>query len=314
MAHSATGSAPAPGGATCGPTGPGMLVVTNQVAGRTEAGTVDAVVSELRTGGDAELATSHADSELDTILDRRGDRRLIVVGGDGSLHSMVNYLWRRGEAQRCVVGLVPLGTGNDFARGTGIPLDPQQAARLILDGAPRPVDLISDDTGDVVVNAVHVGVGADAAAAARPLKPRLRQAAFLLGALLAGVRAEGWHLRITLDGVLLAGGARRVLMAGLSNAPTIAGGTAVLGPDASPTDGAFDVTVSFATRPLARLGYGLRMLRGRHREHPDVLHRTGRTLTVEGEPFHTNADGELGGPVTRRTWTMQPGAWRCILP
>jgi hypothetical protein len=41
---------------------------------------------------------------------------------------------------------------------------------------------------------------------------------------------------------------------------------------------------------------------------------TGRTLTIAGEPFHINADGELVGPVTRRTWKIRPGAWRCILP
>jgi hypothetical protein len=45
-----------------------------------------------------------------------------------------------------------------------------------------------------------------------------------------------------------------------------------------------------------------------------VLYRTGRTLSVAGEAFHINADGQLSGPVNRRTWTIQPGAWRCVLP
>ncbi|SDY69650.1 diacylglycerol kinase (ATP) [Micromonospora pattaloongensis] len=293
----------------------GMLVLTNDAAGRTQADAIATVLAELRGGGDdVELATCYRDADLPALLDQRGDRLLIVVGGDGSLHTTLKHLWRRGESRDCVVGLIPLGTGNDFARGTGIPLDPRDAARAVLHGTPRALDLITDDVGDVVVNAVHVGVGADAAAAARPLKRRLRQAAFPLGALLAGVRARGWRLRVTLDGVVLASGARPVLMAGLANAPSIAGGTATLGPDAAPTDGAFDVTVSFATAPLARLGYALRLLRGRHPERPDVLYRTGRTLTIEGEPFHTNADGELAGPVTRRTWTLHPRAWRCLLP
>ncbi|MEV1288646.1 diacylglycerol kinase family protein [Micromonospora sp. NPDC049679] len=292
----------------------GMLVVTNEAAGRTEGDALDAAIDELRSGGDVEVASCRQDTDLGPTLDRRGDRLLVVVGGDGSLHTSLKYLWRRGEAARCVVGLIPLGTGNDFARGTGIPLDPREAARLIVQGASRPVDLVTDDSGGVVVNAVHVGVGAEAAEAARPLKRRLRQAAFPVGALLAGVRTRGWRLRITLDGALVADGTRRVLMAGVANARSIAGGTAVLGPDASPTDGAFDVTVSFAVRPLARLGYGLRLVRGRHPEHPDVVYRAGRSLTVEGEPFHTNADGELAGPVTRRTWALRPAAWRCVLP
>ena len=81
------------------------------------------------------------------------------------------------------------GHGNDFARGVGIPLDPMAAAQVILTGAARPVDLVTDDAGGVVINAMHVGVGADAAVQARPLKPYLRIASFAVGAVLAGARA-----------------------------------------------------------------------------------------------------------------------------
>jgi diacylglycerol kinase (ATP) len=87
---------------------------------------------------------------------------------------LLKHLWRRGEAATTPVGLVPLGTGNDFARGVGIPLDHIEAARLVRTGRPRPVDLIVDDSGGVVVNAVHVGAGAGAAVKARPLERRSR--------------------------------------------------------------------------------------------------------------------------------------------
>jgi diacylglycerol kinase (ATP) len=292
-----------------------MLVVMNEAAGRIGSGEVAEVVAELETTGTVHVAACADEAGLNEILDRRGDRTLVVVGGDGSLHTTMKHLWWRGEADVCPVGLIPLGTGNDFARGVGIPLDPAEAARLIASGAAaRPVDLITDDAGGVVVNAVHVGVGADAAALARPLKRFLRSVAFPVGSAAAGIRARGWHLRIELDAVAVASGRRRVLMAGLSNAPTIAGGTAVLGPTASPTDGVFDLTVSLATGPLARIGYAARLVAGTHPQRADVVTATGRTLTIAGEPFHINADGELVGPVTRRTWTIRPGAWRCILP
>ena len=146
------------------------------------------------------------------------------------------------------VGLIPLGAGNDFARGVGIPLDPAEAARLIASGASaRPVDLITDDAGGVVVNAVHVGVGA--AAQAFPAERGL--SGWECGGRHTGPRLAPAHRARR---VAVASGRRRVLMAGLSNAPTIAGGTAVLGPTASPTDGVFDLTVSLATGPLARIG------------------------------------------------------------
>jgi diacylglycerol kinase (ATP) len=185
---------------------------------------------------------------------------------------------------------------------------------LIRTGRPRAVDLITDDAGGIVVNAMHVGVGADAAASAKPLKPYLRSAAFPVGAVVAGARATGWRLRIEVDGRVLTSGRRRVLMAGLANAPSIAGGTAVLAPGASATDGRFDVVVSTAVGPLARVGYALRLIRGTHPGRPDVVHRRGTTLSISGEPFQANADGEVSGPLRRRTWLMRPAAWRCILP
>jgi diacylglycerol kinase (ATP) len=291
-----------------------MLVVTNDLAGRTEDEPVAAAVSALALAGPVERVVSRDEAEWDAILDRRGDRTLIVVGGDGSLHTAVRSLWRRGEAATCPVGLIPLGTGNDFARGVGIPLDPIAAAHLIASTPARPVDLVTDDAGDVVVNAAHVGVGAVAAEAARPLKPYLKILSFPIGAVVAGTRTRGWRLRVEVDGQVLTSGRQRVLMAGLANAPTIAGGTAVLGPTATVEDGLIDVTVSLAVRPMARMGYAVRLLRGTHPDRDDVEYRTGRTLTISGEPFHINADGQLSGPVTRRTWTVRPGAWRCVLP
>jgi diacylglycerol kinase (ATP) len=158
-----------------------------------------------------------------------------------------------------------VGHGNDFARGVGIPIDSRKAARLVRTARAEPVDLLVDDADNVAVNAVHLGAGADAALIAQSWKRLLRRAAFPLGALIAGTTAAGWRLRVEVDGAIIASGRRRMLMVGLSNAPTIAGGTARLGPGASPQDGRVEVTVSLATRWLARLGYARALLRGHHR-------------------------------------------------
>src|SRR3954468_2968689 len=99
-----------------------MLVVTNELAGRTEAEAVQKVVEELGGEPAVELVTCHHETDLDAMLDRR-DGRTVVVGGDGSLHPLLKRLWQRKEAADCPVGLIPLGTGNDFDRGVGIPLD-----------------------------------------------------------------------------------------------------------------------------------------------------------------------------------------------
>ena len=109
-----------------------------------------------------EVAKTSNPGELDGVLHRAGGRTVVVAGGDGSLHAVVTALHKRHELAGSTLGLLPMGTGNDFARGNDIPLEVEDAARLVLDGEPRTVDLIIDEVGSVVVNNVHVGVGAQA--------------------------------------------------------------------------------------------------------------------------------------------------------
>jgi YegS/Rv2252/BmrU family lipid kinase len=251
--------------------------------------------------------------DLGRVLDGLGERTLVVVGGDGSVHTAVATLLSRGElsADR-PIGLIPLGTGNDLARTLGIPLEPAAAARALLAGRSRPLDLVVDDAGGVVVNAVHLGVGAEAAEKASALKDRLGRAAYAVGSVAAGAGATGWHLQIVVDGVPVDVD-REVLMVAVANGRTIGGG-APLAPDASPDDGLADVVVATSTGPLARLGFAVALRDGEHVERDDVLVVRGRSVTVTGDPFPLNADGELDGPVTARTWTVRPAAWSLLAP
>lgn len=289
-----------------------LLVVTNAAAGSTDDERVDAALAVLRAAADVRVDTCADPGDLDRLLDGLGDRTLVLAGGDGSVHTAVASLRRRGElSPDRPLGLVPLGTGNDLARTLGIPLDPAGAARALLTGRPRPLDLLVDDTGGVVVNAVHLGVGAEAAEKAGALKERLGKAAYAVGSVLAGAGSTGWDLRVDVDGEPLHTD-EPVLMVGVANGRTIGGG-AELAPDAAPDDGLLDVVVATSTGPLARLGFGVALREGGHVEREDVVAVRGRTVTVTGEPFPLNADGELDGPVDRRTWTVQPGAWAVLV-
>ncbi|ACZ88391.1 diacylglycerol/lipid kinase family protein [Streptosporangium roseum] len=284
-----------------------LLAIYNEEAGGVDDAARTAVMEVLRGGADV-VEVPAGQKDLDEMLDAHPGRDVVVLGGDGSLHVTVAALHRRGELDARTVGLVPLGTGNDFARGLGIPLDPEVAARIVLAGRPHPLDLLVDGEGGIVVNAVHLGVGAEASEQAKPLKPKLGRFAYAVGGLLAGVRSPGWRLRVTVDGRPLAEG-RPVLMVGIGNGVTIGGGTP-LTPRARPDDGMVDVVAALTTGPVERLVYALRLRRGTHPELRDVVTGRGREVVVEGEPVPVNADGELTGPVTRRRWTVAPGAWR----
>jgi diacylglycerol kinase (ATP) len=291
-----------------------VLVIANEEAGSAERDLVAAALAILGETEPVELAYSRDRAHLDEILDRRGDQLLVVAGGDGSLHAVVAALYGRGELRDCRLGLLPLGTGNDLARGLGIPLDPEDASRVIVSGQPRRLDLLVDDAGGVVVNAVHVGVGALAAQAAATLKSRLGRFAYPAGALAAGLRARGWRLEVRVDGELVVDPHGRSLMVALSNGPSIGGGIASVHPESVPHDGLADVVVSRAVGPLARVGYAVDLSRGTHLDRNDIQVARGRHVSVSGDSFLAVADGEIDGPMIRRSWTLEPAAWQLFAP
>ncbi|MFB4319236.1 diacylglycerol/lipid kinase family protein [Actinomadura sp. 21ATH] len=294
-----------------------MLILTNANAGTHDTETLERIAALLREGGrEVALRPTGSPEDLDRALDEHpaggsGDV-VVAAGGDGSIHGLVTRLRARGELGGRTVGLLPMGTGNDLARNLGIPLDPEGAARLLADGTPRELDILVDEDGGVVLNAVHVGIGATAARRATRFKPYLKAAAFSLGAVLSGMRETGWNLRVQADGESVAEG--RFLMVALSNASGIAGGTAQLAADGHPGDGRVELVVSAATGPLARVGFALRLRKGTHRHREDVVHTTACSVTISGEPFLANADGEVSGPYTHRCWTLDARAWRIIAP
>lgn len=295
-----------------------ILVMTNVEAGTNDEEAVETAADRLRQSTDVEVVATCDRGEVDTALAALGERDLVVAGGDGSLHMAVASLHSQGTLKDTRIGLIPLGTGNDFARGTHIPLDPLEAADVITAGRDRRIDILVDDSGGVVVNAAHVGVGADAGREARGWKSalgkvNLRRLGYGVGAVIAGFKTTGYHLRVVADGKVLADGSRRVLQVGVGNGSRVGGGTR-LTPDASPTDGLADILVSFAVAPRERFLYGVHLKRGTHDERHDVGTARAHQVTVDGEAFYCNVDGELIGPLRERTWTVEPQAFTMALP
>ena len=290
-----------------------LLLITNADAGTTDTENVEKALSVLRDAGDVEVCATSNPGELDGVLHRRGSRRVVIAGGDGSLHAVVAALHRRQELADTILGLIPLGTGNDFARGVGIPLDPEEAARLVVKGDVRPVDLLVDCVGSVVVNNVHIGVGAQASRKASKWKKRLGRVGYPIGALLAAVNPPFVRLRIEVDGEEVADFAHPILMVAIGNGPNVGGGAEIT-PEADPEDGRMDVMVSFAIGPVARIGYALGFRKGEHHEREDVKYLRASTVSVSGQNFYCSADGEVYGPERHRTWRVEPGALRMTLP
>ena len=90
-------------------------------------------ISQTRKAGDARLVTERLIKAYQHKMD---DLQLIVIGGDGTLHDVVNGLQRQGHPE-VAIGYVPTGTGDDFARANHIPLDPKKAAAALTTAMPR---------------------------------------------------------------------------------------------------------------------------------------------------------------------------------
>ncbi|MGH3316868.1 MAG: diacylglycerol/lipid kinase family protein [Nocardioidaceae bacterium] len=290
-----------------------VLLITNAEAGSTDADTLDDALEILRKYTDVEVARTSNPGELDGVLQRRGGRRIVVAGGDGSMHAVVAALHRRNELTKGVLALIPLGTGNDFARGTGIPLDVVAAAEVAVEGEVRPVDLLVNCAGQVVVNAVHFGIGAEAGRQASSWKRWMGRAGYPLGALVAGFTHHGVRLRVVADGEVLADLDQRLIQVAIGNGSNIGGGTE-LAPDASVEDGKADVVVSFATTPWAKLGYTVRLATGSHEERPDVVAARASRISISGQDFYCNADGEIYGPEVNHEWHVEPASFEMALP
>ena len=300
-----------------------LLVITNAEAGTADDEALRTALGILSERASVEVHATSQPGELDGVLQRAGSRRIVVAGGDGSLHAVVSALHRRHELDGAVVGLLPMGTGNDFARSLRIPLDPEEAALVIASGEVRRMDLIVDELGEVVVNNAHVGAGAAASRRGAGVKAKLGSIGFgkvnlgrlgyPIGALLSAFDEPSVHIHVELDGKVVTDVDRPVLMLAIGNGAHVGGGTE-LTPDADPEDGQVDVMISHAVGAAAKVGYALHLRRGEHHRREDVQYLRGSQVTISGDAFWISADGEVSGPERQRSWHVEPAAYSFILP
>ncbi len=291
-----------------------LLAIANASAGSTDDASVELALAILRKGYEVGVAITSTPDELDEALAGHPDvDGVVVLGGDGSLHAVVAALRKADRLDGVIVGLIPLGTGNDFAAALGLPDDPALAADLI-GGEPEAIDLIIDGSDHVVVNVAHIGIGAEAAIAAKPLKKFLGPLGYVAGALIAsvkGIATPGAKLTVTVDGYPLRPRGSVIQLA-VGNGRFVGGGAALL-PEADPSDGRLDLMVTYAGRRHRRFVYAWKLSKGVHHEHVDVIYRQGTRVAVQGDPLPCTSDGELTEAAPVHSWRIEPGVlqmWR----
>jgi diacylglycerol kinase (ATP) len=222
-----------------------LLVANRNASGLVSApGKVDAVRRLLeRAGASVEERLTESVEEMEAVLASDGDRRVALLGGDGTLHAAANAPGPKPE-----LALVPAGGANNVAHGLGIPLDLSSAAAVAVDGVARPLDGIlatNDGRRYIAVEGVSVGFLAVARSQYRAKNSMDVRAAVRAGA--AALRS--FHpFCVRVEG---RSGVERMQVSQLfvANLPLYAFGLRVA-PLADPTDGFADLTaIDARTRP-----------------------------------------------------------------
>lgn len=225
-----------------------------------------------------------------------GADRVLVGGGDGTVHEVVNGLSASGGGP-FRLGLLPLGTGNDLCRSLGLSLDPHDAVDTARSGDERPADLVAAEVaGDraLAVNFALGGLAGDIALHVTEERRRLWGGLVYLRAAVESLRSlRSFRTELVLDGERLA--PLDLMAVVVANGRYLGGGIPVA-PEARPDDGLLDVVAVRSCRP-ARLPALLgRVLTGRHLGHPGILWSRARRVEIRPDPLMPfNLDGQPFG-------------------
>ncbi len=226
-----------------------------------------------------------------------GRRLLIAMGGDGTFQGLANAA----AGTNALLGLIPAGGGNDFAAALGLPKDPVAAARFLLDGEPRPMDLLRARTADGKVRLYcgggGIGLDAETTRYASGIFRRFPGTLRYVASAICALR-EFSPLEVTVEfpGSEHPPVNTRVLLVGVLNTPTYGAGLG-FAPDARADDGWLDVALVRRLGWLEVLDVLPRLAQRGNLEIPQIeLFRAQRVRLTADRACVFHGDGEIFGP------------------
>lgn len=222
--------------------------------------------------------------------------QVLSMGGDGTNHILVNALVRHNQAhpqQALVYGVLPAGTGQDWARGVGMPMNTLAAVDWLVAAQPRPIDVghvLLDDDAHYFLNISSVGLSFDVASRVNATHRR-RPWTFLRASVMSILNYEPRHVRIELDGAVWYD--EKTYLAVVANGSTFGQGMRVA-PEATIDDGLFDVVTIDAVSRLTLLSALQLVYRGKHLSHPNVHMQRAKQVRITSDdgPLGLDLDGE----------------------
>lgn len=291
------------------------VFIINPTAGRGQAGKqARAITQRLRQYGLMNPVWRYTQAPGDAVRLTReaieaGASLIVAVGGDGTLHEVVNGLL----GSSATLGLIPFGTGNDFARAVGLFGDFDAACCAIVQGETRRFDVGTIEgvgTGGPQRFLVLSGTGYDACTA-RTVNQGIRYLAgapaYVWGAILTAREFQPFDLTLTLGSGEIH--KTRAMFVSLANTATTGGGMRIA-PDARPDDGLLDICLVREIGKIAMLWQLTKVFKGKHVTHPAVtMLRSSKVTLAADPPQPLLIDGEVCG-TTPATVTIE----RQVLP
>lgn len=241
------------------------------------------------TSAHATTAEGDATEAARIAVERKYDI-VVAAGGDGTLNEVVNGLAE--QDYRPKLGVIPMGTTNDFARALHIPRDIPKAVDIIVRGDTIPVD-IGRMNEKYFINIAGGGRITELTyEVPSKLKTMIGQLAYYLKGIEMLPSIKATPLTIEYDGKIFEGDAMLFLI-GLTNS---VGGFEKLAPDSSINDGLFSLLILKKTNLAEFIRVVTLALRGEHMQHPNVIYTQANHIKVNSpESALLNLDGELGG-------------------
>ena len=295
-------------------------VVLNPAAGRGAAGrALDPIAREFHhQGWSVEVECTEGPghgAELAARAVQRGAQRIVAVGGDGTVHDVANGLLRhgrRGGGGEVALGVVPIGSGNDFAKLAGVYRhSPVRAVRRLVTAQTTRFDagLVC---GEYFVNSVGFGFGPEVVRVRNAMPGLSGFASYFVPVFRAFVRFRPPRFEVRARGFAETG---YMMMVEVCNGTT-AGGSYRFAPDALPGDGRLDVCLVRRVSLLRFLMAVPRVMRGTHATMREVALFQTREITIrslEG-PLLLHLDGELREPDAHQcTVRVKPGRLKVMV-
>jgi YegS/Rv2252/BmrU family lipid kinase len=270
--------------------------------------------------GDALISTRAGElADLTAQAVEGGARRLVAVGGDGTVYEVVNGLMRGGPHRDVELAIVPRGTGTDFVRTFKIPTKLDRALEVARDGRLQTIDLgraryaawDGSEADAYFANFGGAGIsGAIARRANATTKALGGRISFLWATLAVFARWKSAEIRVEVDGEQRSGPMFEVL----ATIGAYAGGGMHVTPDAAPDDGLFDTMLIGDVTKLDFVTTFPKIYRGRHLSHPKIEVLRGERVSIDAdERLPITLDGEQPG-TTPVVFDVVPGALRVRVP